>query len=211
MGSETAPPLAIVVLNDAAMEIILLVSSFFSGAVPKEFVELTKVIDDESLREELIKHVRNDSGNINMEYLSLIAQSLKETKSPRLALIHHHLVQYGAEVLQNKFAFALLKTLFNMGVRIVLHGHLHMFEDDEQLRGELEGLAYNIPCSTISSHPWRRSPGFMVHLITKGVDREMITFTWELSSGGYFNSDFLRPAYIAKLSGEKLNIKRLLI
>jgi hypothetical protein len=118
-------------------------------------------------------------------------------------------VQYGAECTQNRLAFALLKTLFSKGIRIVLHGHLHMFEDSGQTRPELEGQAYSIPCSTVSSHSWRRSPGFMVHLITKGAIRKMITFTWELSSAECFNLDFLRPEYTANLSGGPLNMRRL--
>jgi predicted phosphodiesterase len=209
IGSSTAPPLAVVKIQDAALEIVLLVSAYYSGVVPDELRELVVgEVTNASLRDRIVEQVRRDSGAISMEYLALLSRSLGPSGCARLAVTHHHLVQYGSECCQNRLGFALLKTLFSKGVRVVLHGHIHMFEGSEVLRTEIPELAYCIPCSTLSSHTWRGSPGFMVHVVSNGTDRELSSFIWERSAGEFFSADLLRPAYLAKLSGDRAAVRR---
>jgi 3',5'-cyclic AMP phosphodiesterase CpdA len=208
-GSDTTAPFAVVKIQDAALEIVLLVSAYYSGVVPAELRELVVgEITDASLRDKIIEHVRRDSGAISMEYLALLSKSLSATNLARIAVTHHHLVQYGAECCQNRLGFALLRTLFTKGIRVVLHGHVHMFEGRETLRTEIPELAYCIPCSTLSSQTWRGNPGFMVHVISNGGDRELRSFTWERSAGEFFGGDMLRPAYLAKLTGDRVAVLR---
>jgi hypothetical protein len=76
------------------------------------------------------------------------------------------------------------------------------------LRTEIPELAYCIPCSTLSSQTWRGNPGFMVHVISNGGDRELFSFTWERSAGEFFGADMLRPAYRAKLTGDRVAVGR---
>ena len=205
LDSDTCPPFASVRLINEGIQIILLVSSYFSGNVPEELRnELCNKKDGIIFKHDVINHLRNDVGFISMEYLSLLSKYLRCTEKFPIAINHHHLIQYGKEINQNPNGFALLRTLFKKGIKLLLHGHLHMFEDDEEVRSTFKDIPYSLPCTSLTSHTLSRSNGFMVHVFEKNAPNSIKTFTWELSAGGLFSDDLFRPAYESFIVGNDL-------
>jgi hypothetical protein len=84
--------------------------------------------------------------------------------------------------------------------------HLHMFEDKEPVRGYLPGLAYCIPCTTLTSHTILRSRGFMVHVFDQPND--LLSLTWEVSAGGAFSKENLQPAYLSTRTNTGTVVRR---
>lgn len=211
LNDSESPPLAVVSLEEAGIEVLLLVSAYYSGIIPEELRHLLRnEVNDEDARSRLIKHLRSDTGEISVQYLSLLARSLDAKPVPRLAVTHHHFTQYGAECSLSKYGYDLMKTLSDKGVSIVLHGHLHMFEARTSSRVIEMETPCCIPCTTLTAHTWRRSQGFMIHVVDSSSDGSMISLEWELAEGRLFHLESLQPAYSATLSSNP-RAKRLIV
>lgn len=125
-NSDSTPPFATVRFKDLDLEIVLLISGYFSGSVPKE---VRDTVTASPSKDELEKLLRCDQGAVNREYLLNLATMPSPSTAYRLGLIHHNPVQYGTAPCANRLAPQFLETLFKHGVRVVLHGHVHLSED----------------------------------------------------------------------------------
>jgi len=180
-AAEDCPPLAVVRYDDLRLEFVLLVSAYHSGALPPELVSLLENIPDDA-RDELMGHLRTDRGWTSRNYIEMIARKLHPTQDIRLAVLHHHLCNYGANYCANDNAALLLKTLWRHDTPIALHGHIHMSQSDIP-RPPIPGHAYCVPCGTLSSHPDHGDRGFSLHLLSptsSPVGRALASFWWNL-------------------------------
>jgi metallophosphoesterase superfamily enzyme len=202
LNGDDCPPFAEVTLKDVGIKLILLVSSFSSGQIPREVVKLLeKTSTPRDDRENLLELLRNDCGLTSSEYIALLAMKFQPNDLVNVALMHHHPVTYGSECSANSNGFNLLDTLWKKDCRLLLHGHIHMFEDaKKQTRPAVKGHAFPIPSSTLSSHTFTRSQGFLVHAFQKSNPKKLTTLRWEVSSDGNFAEEFLQPLYDIDLS-----------
>jgi UDP-2,3-diacylglucosamine pyrophosphatase LpxH len=202
LNCDDCPPFAEVTLKDVGINLILLVSSFSSGQISKEMKKLlimTSTPSDDS--ENLLDLLRSDSGLTSSEYIALLAMKFLPNDLVNVALMHHHPVTYGSEYSANRNGFNLIDTLWKKNCRLLLHGHIHMFEDArKQTRSAVKGQAFPVPSSTLSSHTAARSKGFLVHAFQKSNPKKLTTLRWEVSSEGNFAEEFLQPLYDIDLS-----------
>lgn len=195
----SVPPLAFATWADDELELLLMVSGYFSGSVPEA---VRKALRAAPSREELHQLLRLDEGSVNEEYLYNLAASTSGAARARIAVIHHNPVQYGTEINANRLAPQLLETLFSKGVRVVLHGHTHLSEDIISARPISPSRAYPIPCPTLTSYPVAGERGFNVCILgSDGEDLWLSILVWSLSLSGDFKKEQLRQRYKIRITG----------
>jgi hypothetical protein len=187
---DIVPPYAQVAFVDYGIEFLLLVSGYYSGEVPQKVRSLIRSTHVRSALENLL---RVDEGAVTQEYLFYLAKLPKCDLPLRMAVMHHNPIQYGRETCPNKFAPQLLDTLYQVGVPILLHGHVHLIEHDPQ-RPLHAGSTYPLPCTSLCSECFSGGRGLMIHFI--GNDGATVdTFPWEMSQTGAFKSDGIKIPY----------------
>jgi len=200
LGSSNCPPFAIVRLKDLDVNLVLLVSSFHSGQIPKEVKDFLDQDGMSDAGDRLKDILREDEGQISQRYLSLISRHLEVDGTINIGVMHHHSHTYGTQCATNPYGQALLETLWKKNCRLLLHGHLHMFEKrSNSIRSLDEGASYCIPCSTLSSHAFVNTPGFLMHCFDLTESNDIVTYKWELSQSTVFSEEFIEPSYITKL------------
>jgi hypothetical protein len=199
LGSKSMPPFALVRMSEFDVEFVLMVSSFYSGAADERMRKCVGALtDSSSSKDAILELARADTGALSLKYLHLIQSTLEPTDLPRIALTHHNLVAFGREPSMNPSGLACLRTLPRVGVRVVLHGHVHLFEakGDVAIRPDIPALARSIPCSTLASYPAVGSScGFMVHQVNRASEPCLETWAWETPNDDVFRDDLLRRAY----------------
>ncbi|MBU0579533.1 metallophosphoesterase [Patescibacteria group bacterium] len=190
----TVPPFASVTCKEHDIELILLVSGYFSGQVPDEVQRLLKEANETQV--ELTNLLRVDEGAVNQEYLLSIAKSLSvPNASTRIGVIHHNPIQYGTERCANRLAPELLKTLRKNKVSLILHGHTH-FVEDPSFRPMGDRQAYPIPCPTLCSICTAGGRGMNVHMIgDAGSTRKVSTVVWQISESSGFHANLASLRY----------------
>lgn len=204
------PQCARVTYREHDIEFLLLVSAYFSGVVPKEVRKL--IGPSLSTRDELLEIMRLDEGQIDHDYLYHIAKMRANGDGLRLAVMHHHPVQYGTELCKNKYAPELLQMLWNNKIPIVLHGHVHLYEDSARKRPFDPDRAYPLPCTTLCSECVAHGKGMSIHLVGKDSSglRHIDTLVWELSSDSSFDLTQLRHRYRVNVKDKALEISHLM-
>lgn len=202
--NEFVPPFALVNYQDYDLEILLLVSGYFSGKVPEEVQGLLGGVES---REALQNLLRVDEGAVSREYNLCLSNLPEASTQTRLGVIHHHPIQYGIEPCHNKFAPQLLETLFKKNVPLLLHGHVHLTEDFASCRPPMSGRTYPIPCSTLTSICTSGDRGMNIHLIGKknGI-KEMTTLYWNISTSSDFKKEGLMKRYKSSIHADKIMV-----
>jgi 3',5'-cyclic AMP phosphodiesterase CpdA len=190
----TVPPMALVKFGDYDLEVVLMVSGYFSGAVPKEVQKALAAlpVSVDALRDLL----RRDEGAVNREYLFNLAKLPKREAGLRVGVIHHNPIQYGIEVCANKFAPQLLESLYTKEATILLHGHVHLVEDAGGFRPVGDKQAYPIPCPTLCSEAIAGGKGLAIHLLGRnGTKRTFDTLIWQMSASSGFREEGVALSY----------------
>ncbi|MFA6554742.1 MAG: metallophosphoesterase, partial [Candidatus Paceibacterota bacterium] len=157
------PPVAVVTFSEHDLEVVLLVSGYFSGMVPENI--RTKLGKLSGSSEDIKELVRQDLGDVNREYLLNIARIPERRLGLRIGMTHHNPIQYGTETCVNRFAPQLLETLFKKEVRVLFHGHVHLIEDRGNPHPMATKMSYPIPCPTLCSEAIAGGKGMAIHLI----------------------------------------------
>jgi hypothetical protein len=211
LGDDKVPPYAFIEYEEYNLDILLLVSSYYSGLVPQDVRDL--ITSDSPLSNKLIDLLRVDEGALTREYILEISKGLqetnkKETNRTRIAITHHNLVQLGIAACVNRYAPLLTQTLYKKHFGLVMHGHVHFAEEPSLQHPLQEGHSYSIPCPTLTSDPeaggWR---GFNIHLLgTPGTERQITTLLWRLSMNSSFEPVNLFPRYQFKLNRGSIEV-----
>ncbi len=197
-SSDLIPPLMLVEYKEFDLEILLVVSSFFSGLVPEEIrAHLTA---DKLTDKELVSLLRSDTGELAREYILMI-EGLPQTKSTRVAFTHHHLCTFGSIPCHTRHASFVLQTLPRKQCHLVFHGHVHLVEDHTPARLPVAGLAFAIPCPTLTSHSVTGGNGIAVHAFGEyGPQRMVSTIIWGLTTAISFEPETCRLRYQNEIS-----------
>lgn len=198
--NENIPPMLLVEYEKYDLDILLLVSGYYSGKVPEELLLYLKgVPTDENFKNIL----RVDYGDINIEYISDMVKEIRQRKDRlRLAVMHHNPIQYGREICKNMNAPLLLENLASINFPILLHGHVHMHEELFNLRNYDSKQSYPIPCPTLTSICSSGGMGFNIHVIGKKDDKTcMTTAVWEVSNLPDFKIEALDIMYKFVIDG----------
>jgi predicted phosphodiesterase len=191
---DTVPPYALVSYPALELEVVLLVSGYFGGDVPRPVRELLR--GPRKSRETLQQLLRVDEGSVNHEYLYNLAM-LPERRLPlRIAVTHHNPIQYGTECCANRLAPKLLETLHGKSCAILLHGHVHLVEDRRSERPVLSRQTYPVPCTSLAAECIAGNRGMSIHLLGNTDSGRVIdTLLWEMSPDASFKSDGLTWRY----------------
>jgi hypothetical protein len=202
-SEDTVPPFATVSVSGGP-EFVLLVSGYFSGNIPDE---VRKAVESAPSKDRLDELLRSDKGAVNREYLLNLSSVLKVAPGIRIGVIHHNPIQYGIATCANHFAPQLLETLFDRGVRVVLHGHAHLTEDHSMQRPVSPGSAYPIPCPTLTSITTSGERGMNVFMLgQEGGDTRMSVLVWNLSTSTQFKREGLSLRYSLKLTNRDVEV-----
>lgn len=206
-GEEgVVPPFALVRFEKFQLEILLLVSAFYSGFIPTELREILGSTDP--LSDRLVNLLREDKGQLSREYIFNLSRWLQETSLTRIAVIHHNLYQFGAVPCANELAPQLLETLFQKNSGLVFHGHVHLVEDLQLRRPVIPGYAFPIFCPTLTSGSMTMNKGFNVHLLGHpGTNRKLMTLVWQLSMNSDFNDKSLFVHYLFELDPARVSVR----
>ena len=179
-------PFAVVRDHDKTIDFILLVSGYFSGAVPDAIRGcLGAATGTFAEHQDLL---RTDKGEVSQEYLFHLSKQLTKSERLGIGVIHHNPVQYGKEISANALAPQLMETLWSRGVPVLLHGHIHLSEGKGDKRPATPGLSYPVPAPTLTSVTSAGSGrGLNVHFIGPEVtERRMDTVVWPYASSMAF-------------------------
>lgn len=198
------PPFVLFKDKRLKIQILLLISSYYSGNVPEKVRELlhNASISNIDTLKSLQNILREDKGEMGRDYILHLKTTLKDVDCPTFALSHHHLHQYGLDACQNSYSKVLLESLASKGIRLILHGHTHLIEEKGSSRIVDSSQAYPIPCPTLCSDSEPGSSfGFMMHFIgPDSTPRNVSTAVWLIDNAKFFNiaSDrlFLRYKYL---------------
>lgn len=188
------PPLAVVEYDEYQLDILLLISAYYSGFVPEEVRACMKSLP--TSHEDMLSILREDKGEISREYIMHVAELNALKGRTGLAVTHHHLCPFGAVPCFTRFAPQLLETLFSKGFSVVMHGHVHLVEDLQPQRPVLSDTAYPIPCPSLTSYSVTQNNGFNIHLLGPNDNpRQMTSLVWQLSMASSFKASGLSPRY----------------
>lgn len=189
--SQDTPPFALIRDKRLDFRVLLLVSPYYSGFVPEPVRGvLDKVRLGESL-DYLHDLLREDTGEFSRSYVSHIKGKVLQHESTTIAVTHHNLTQLGPEICLSHSAKALLLTLAEKDIQLVLHGHTHLVESRATVRKPNPGEAYPVPCPTLCGLPSpANTHGFMMHLIGP-VDqpRYVTSVVWSIDESRGFSLD----------------------
>lgn len=205
------PPFTIIYDKNLNLQILLLVSSYFSGDVPEAVRETLEKIEECSAKETLRNLLREDKGEITRENLIFLKKKLeKSDRRTSIAVIHHHLNQYGTKACEAPYTRDLLSTLAEKGFRLLLHGHTHLVEGFGSPRTPNPNEAYPIPCPTLCSDCEPGSTwGFMVHFFGPPAEtRTLTTAVWNVDEYKFFklNNSSLNVRYKFKISADSIEV-----
>lgn len=192
------PPLALVEYKQLDIAFVLLISTYYSGVVPKDVRKLLR--KSGSVDDALLALLRVDEGAIDRAYLFHLASALEAwgtTCATKIGVIHHNPIQYGAETCLNRLAPQLLETLRKKGVPLLLHGHTHLTEDRSAKRAADNLQSFPIPCPTLCSVPSSGS-GRGLNVFTLGEAggaTRLDGILWTLSASQTFNEDGAQIRY----------------
>lgn len=208
-GNERIPPFALVQYEQFNFEILLLVSSYYSGTIPEEIIDILK--SAAPMNDKLKKLLRVDEGAFSQEYILDLTKELTETRHTRVAVTHHNVIQYGSALCKNRLSNSLLRTLYEKNIRAIFHGHIHLMEDLNSLRPPIKYQPYAIPCSTLNSEPDAGgSRGFCIHLLGHNdADIFLSTLEWKMHMDLAFYPTNLIPHYRICLSKDPILVEEL--
>lgn len=196
---EDVPPFVLVTEKQLDFQVLLLISSYYSGFVPQKIRDLLKNIENETSRKTIEKLCREDTGELSTDYIFHLKSNLRATDKTTVALIHHNLEQYGERPCQVTQKPELLSTLFEKKIHLVFHGHTHLSETQNSGRTANDGEAFPIPCPTLSSDCEPGSVhGFFMHLVgPPNNEREITTVRLDVNSSRFLNpaDGRLKPIY----------------
>lgn len=189
--SQDIPPFVLVRDKRLDLRILLLVSPYYSGFVPQMVREVLDRIQQGEEIDYLRDLLREDTGEFSRKYISHIKVNVWERESTTIAVTHHNLSQFGLAICQTPNAKALLSTLAEKGIQLVLHGHTHLMENRTAVRRPNPREAYPVPCPSLSGIPSPGSMyGFMMHLIGPvGQPRRVTSVVWNIDESRNFTPD----------------------
>ncbi len=190
---KAVPPLALVRYPEHNIEFLLLVSGYFSGMIPDEIRKLLRSTG--ATPETLQSLLRVDEGAVNQEYLFNMSALSTTDGHLRMALTHHNPIQYGTETCANRLAPKLLETLRDVGVPVLLHGHVHLTEEPDSHREVLQHQAYPLPCTTLCSDCVAGGKGLSVHLVSRKASTMIHSLVWPVASTSGFKAGSISVRY----------------
>lgn len=196
-SKDKVPPAAVVEFKKLNLEILLIVSCYYSYIIPSEVRNILKKRKvKNNLQEDIIKLLRLDKGEITREYLLQMVKLLTKSNNFKIGVTHHNLVSYGEEINLNKFAQQMLTKLYKNDIHIILHGHVHLMEDSPPERPVMKGHAYPLPCPTLTSFPHSGERGFNIHFFKKNGDTQNFqTLVWPLHQESSFEISKIYSRY----------------
>ncbi|MFO1523253.1 MAG: metallophosphoesterase [Kiritimatiellia bacterium] len=205
---DTTPPFCVVEYEKHKLFIVLLVSGYFSGAIPNSVRELLS--SESASEDDLISLLRADEGSVNNEYLFNISNFAFPSGKTGFGIIHHNPIQYGIETCKNRYAPSLLKTLAQKNVNVLFHGHTHLTEQDTR-RPLTPDHSYPIPCPTLCSITTAGSSrGFNIILHGRGESSVKTSCShWHMTEAADFSRVGLFPRYLVTHKSSGLAVTHL--
>lgn len=205
-SGEDLPPFCIVKHEGLKLNVLLLVSSYYSGFVPAKVIELIETSADMAT---LMSLLRIDEGEIKHPYITKLAKYLVPDDFTTIALMHHNLNQVGIETCRMEYARALLELLKQKNVNLLFHGHTHILEAYNHSRSIANGEAFSIPCPTLSSLALGgTNNAFFVHVLgSLGNTPSIATVVCPFSEYKFIEKERIYTRYLFKLRPGKLGKK----
>jgi 3',5'-cyclic AMP phosphodiesterase CpdA len=187
---SSVPPFAVVTYRNYGLDILLLVSGYFSGEIIPDIRNKLSCIGVTGSDSDFIDLLRLDRGSVDHEYLFWIDKCFTERKNLALGVIHHNPVQYGIQTCENPMAPELMETLWRKGIRVLLHGHVHLSEANSSQRPPVPFRAYPMPAPTLCSVTTAGS-GRGINILFVGRDgsgTRIDTLVWSFTESLAFNT-----------------------
>lgn len=201
---SNSPPIVEISIDDLQLRVLLLNSAYYSGELSDDVRQKMKeALGKPDNQTKFIDAIREDKGEFSEDYVNLALRKILASDQTGIAVTHHHLCQRGLTINANPQADRLLTVLANKGIRLILHGHTHLFEEQGSANRKPDSdKAYPIPCSTLSGYADLSSRlGFCVHCLgSPGPIRHFATLNWPINSDRQFDPKSIACHHKFKIS-----------